>query len=207
VRRASEWLSGHVPHTPDEIETQLLDRTHIGATPVTHGVGLPHLQIDGIAHGEMVLVRSKPGIHIQFTDPLTGHEAEERLTAIFFLFSPEHDPSQHLRILAQIAQRVDDEDFLGEWNAALGEQELKEALLHETRYLSVTVLPGRLTSELIGQSLREAGFPQGCLVALLHRGGHMIVPRGDTVLQEDDRLTVLGGETGLSELRERFGLH
>jgi mannitol/fructose-specific phosphotransferase system IIA component (Ntr-type) len=207
TRRASEWLSGHVPHTADEIEKQLLDRTHIGATPVTHGVGLPHLKIDGIEHGEMVLVRSNHGIHIQFTDPLTGHEAEERLTAIFFLFSPEHDPSQHLRVLAQIARRVDDESFLDEWQSASNELELKEALLHNEDFLSLTMRMNTPTSELIGRALRDVAFPDGCLVALLRRGGSMLIPRGDTILQEDDRLTILGAKEGLDALTERFQPH
>ena len=171
---------------------------------MTHGVGLPHLQIDGIEHGEMVLVRSKQGIHIQFTDPLTGHEAEERLTAIFYLFSPEHDPSQHVRILAQIARRVDDENFLTEWQAAENEQEIKEALLHSEGFLSLTLRMNSPLAELIGLPLREVDFPDGCLVALLRRGGSMLIPRGDTRLQEDDRLTVLGEKEGLETLSKRF---
>jgi amino acid transporter/mannitol/fructose-specific phosphotransferase system IIA component (Ntr-type) len=204
TRRASEWLSGHVPHTADEIEKQLLDRTHMGSTPVTHGVGLPHLKIDGIEHGEMVLVRANQGIHIQFTDPLTGHEAEERLTAIFYLFSPENNPSQHLRILAQIARRADDDSFLRKWQEASNELELKEALLHNEAFLSLVLRMNKPTAELIGHALRDVEFADGCLVALLRRGGSMLIPRGDTVLQEDDRLTILGAKDGLAALEERF---
>ena len=204
VRQVSKWLSGRVPHTVDEIEKQLLDRTHIGSTPVTHGVGLPHLRIDGIEHCEMVLVRSLPGIHIQFTDPLTGHEVETQLTAIFFLFSPEHDPSQHLRILAQIARRADDESFLREWHSASDEAELKEALLRDEAFLLLTLRRDRATADLIGRALRETDFPESCLVAMLRRGGHMVIPRGDTVLQENDRLTILGNSEGLRSLETRF---
>ena len=201
VRQVSEWLSGRVPHTIDEIEKQLLDRTHIGSTPVTHGVGLPHLRIDGIEHCEMVLVRSLPGIHIQFTDTLTGHEVETQLTAIFFLFSPEHDPSQHLRILAQIARRADDENFLREWHSASDEAELKEALLRDEAFLLLTLRRDHATADLIGHALRETDFPESCLVAMLRRGGRMVIPRGDTVLQENDRLTILGNSEGLREPR------
>lgn len=229
VRQVSKWLSGRVPHTADEIETQLLARTHIGSTPVTHGVGLPHLRIDGIEHCEMVLVRSLPGIHIQFTDPLTGHEVEARLTAIFFLFSPEGDPSRHLRILAQIARRADDENFLNEWQAAAdefelkeivlprdldtfigflkatNEFELKETLLRDEDFLLLTLHPNRATAALIGRALRETNFPKGCLVAMLRREGRVVVPRGDTVLRAGDRLTILGNEKGLRALETRFG--
>ena len=204
VRQVSKWLSERVPHTVDEIEKQLLDRTHIGSTPVTHGVGLPHLRIDGIEHCEMVIVRSLPGIHIQFTDPLTGHEVETQLTAIFFLFSPEHDPSQHLRILAQIARRADDENFLREWHSASDEVELKEALLRDEAFLLLTLRHNHATTDLIGRALRETDFPEGCLVAMLRRGGRMVIPRGDTVLRENDRLTILGNNEGLRDLEVRY---
>ncbi|MYD60638.1 MAG: amino acid permease [Gemmatimonadetes bacterium] len=205
VRQVSKWLSGRVPHTVDEIEKQLLDRTHIGSTPVTHGVGLPHLRIDGIEHCEMVLVRSLPGIHIQFTDPLTGHEVETQLTALFFLFSPEHNPSQHLRILAQIARRADDENFLREWHSASDEVELKEVLLRDEAFLLLTLRRDHATADLIGRALIETEFPEGCLVAMLRRGGRMVIPRGNTVLQENDRLTILGNNEGLRNLEARFG--
>ena len=229
VRQVSEWLSARVPYTADEIETQLLARTHIGSTPVTHGVGLPHLRIDGIEHCEMVLVRSLPGIHIQFTDPLTEHEVETQLTAIFFVFSPEGDPSLHLRILAQIAQRADDETFLQEWQAATNEFELKEivlprdmdtfvrflqatnelklkeALLRDEDFLLLTLHPEGAATFLIGRALRETDFPKGCLVAMLRRAGRVVVPRGDTVLQAGDRLTILGNSEGLRVLEARFG--
>ncbi|MYF17981.1 MAG: amino acid permease, partial [Gemmatimonadetes bacterium] len=205
VRQVSKWLSDRVPHTVDEIEKQLLDRTHIGSTPVTHGVGLPHLRIDGIEHCEMVLVRSLPGIHIQFTDPLTGHEVEAQLTALFFLFSPEHNPSQHLRILAQIARRADDENFLREWHSASDEVELKEVLLRDEAFLLLTLRRDHATADLIGRALIETEFPEGCLVAMLRRGGRMVIPRGNTVLQENDRLTILGNSKGLRNLEARFG--
>ena len=204
VRQVSKWLSGRVPYTVDEIEKQLLDRTHIGSTPVTHGVGLPHLRIDGIEHCEMVLVRSLPGIHIQFTDPLTGHEVEAQLTALFFLFSPEHDPSQHLRILAQIARRADDENFLREWHSASDEVELKEVLLRDEAFLLLTLRHNHATTDLIGRALIETDFPEGCLVAMLRRGGRMVIPRGNTVLQENDRLTILGNNEGLRNLEARY---
>lgn len=204
VRQVSKWLSDRVPHTVDEIEKQLLDRTHIGSTPVTHGVGLPHLRIDGIEHCEMVIVRSLPGIHIQFTDPLTGHEVETQLTAIFFLFSPEHDPSQHLRILAQIARRADDENFLREWHSANDEVELKEALLRDEAFLLLTLRRDHATADLIGRALIETDFPKSCLVAMLRRGGRMVIPRGNTVLRENDRLTILGNNEGLRDLEARY---
>jgi len=204
--QAAEWLSGVTPHTAQEIVDQLLEGTQVGATPVTENVALPHLRIEGLAHPEMVLVRARKGVHIVFHDAITDHRQEERvLSAVFFLFSPEENPAQHLRILAQIAERVDDESFLDEWRSAESEQELKEALLHEDRFLSLHVANASPTSELVGRSLEEIHMPAGCLVALLRRGGQTIVPKGDTILLDGDSLTVIGDPGTLNEMRTRYG--
>ena len=60
----------------------------------------------------LVLIRVKNGIDIPIFNPLTYQEEDvQRVAAVFFLISPEKDPTQHLRILAQIAGRVDDDSF------------------------------------------------------------------------------------------------
>ena len=46
----------------------------------------------------------------------------------------------------------------------------------------------------IGKHIREVGFPKGTIVAVIQRKGRVIIPRGDTVLMEDD-LIVLGAES------------
>ncbi|MDA0744936.1 MAG: PTS sugar transporter subunit IIA, partial [bacterium] len=159
-----------------------------------------------IEHPEMVLVRSLAGVHIVFNDPLTHHQEEEQtLHAIFFLFSPEDNPTKHLRVLAQIAGRVDDEGFAADWDAARDEQELKETLLHDERCLSLLVQPSMKTEAMIGRVLREIDLPAGCLVAMLRRGGHVLIPKGNTVFEEDDRLTVIGDPEGLREIEARYG--
>ncbi len=205
VEDVSEWMAGHTEHTAEEIRDQLLERTHIGATPVTHGVGLPHLWIQELSHPEMVLVRSRePGIHIQYMHPLTDEETEENLKAIFFLFSPDNDPSMHLRLLAQIAEHVDTESFEKNWDAASNEQKLKEVLLHDDRFVSLVVGRDSRTSDLVGHRLRDLTLPDGVLVAMVRRGNHVYVPGGDTYLKAGDSLTFIGDTIGLEALHERF---
>ncbi len=48
-------------------------------------------------------------------------------------------------------------------------------------------------------------MPEGSLVALIRRQGEVLVPRGRTVLQEGDRLTIIGEPMGLATLAERYG--
>ncbi len=203
--KAAAWLSNLVPFSAEQIKKEFMEGTRIGMTPVTHGIALPHLRIQGLEQPEMVLVRSKRGIHITVNGPLTNHLDEEHsVCALFFLVSPEKSSTQHLRILAQIAGRVDDESFADEWASAGNEQELKESLLHDDRALSLLITRGMPSGQLIGKMLKDVTFPEGCLVALLHRDMQTIAPKGNLVFEEKDRLTIIGDPKGLKEIKKRF---
>ncbi len=205
VEDISKLLSKLLPFTPKEIATQILDGTRIGATPVTHGVALPHFRSDGIDKAIMILVRSKSGVKIKVYNPLTQEEEEVQVVnAIFFLVSPENNPSQHLRILAQIAGRVDDDDFMKDWYKANSEQELKETLLHNERFLSLVINGTDKTSGLLDKALREISLPEDTLVAMISRDENIIIPKGGTVLKSGDRITIIGNPKSIKILRERF---
>ena len=205
VKSASSWISQFVEKTSAEIEKQFLEGTRMGATPVTHGIALPHSRLKGLQQAEMVIVRSRSGVHIKFKNPLTDFEDEEtEVKAVFFLVSPENNPTQHLRILAQIAGRVDEEGFDDEWLNAKDEQEIKEALLHEDRCLSLIVEKENISSEMIGKALKEVRFPEGCLVAMIRRNGQTLIPKGSTYLDEGDRLTIIGDPRGMKELKKKY---
>ena len=206
VGTVSNWLAEKITYSSTEIKEQFLKGTRIGATPVTHGIALPHLRIEGLKQAEMVLVRCNEGVNITFKNPLSHHDTEEHavVKAIFFLISPEDNPTLHLRILAQIAGRVDEDTFAMEWENALDEQELKEVLLNDEHYVSLVLVNDHKNGIMIGKELRYIDFPKGCLVAILKRGDLSIIPDGNTVLQEGDRLTVIGEPKGLSEFKKIF---
>ena len=207
AKRAAKLLAQRLPCTAEELVEGFLQGTMIGATPVTGGVALPHLRIGGIDLPYMVLVRCPSGVLVSTGDPSGGGSPLSADTyAIFFLVSPDRNPSQHLRLLAELAGRVDQEGFIGSWLAAEDEHRLKEILLRSDRYLSMPVVRGTASEPLIGRPLREAGFPDGCLVAIIRREGETIVPRGGTEVREGDWLTVIGSSRGIRELRDRFGV-
>ncbi len=201
----SEWLSTLISLNPEEIKGQFLEGTRVGATPVMRGIALPHFRLDKVSKTDLVLVRSLPGVRITLIDPLTHEEEEEQIVhALFFLVSPEDNPSQHLRILAQIAGRVEDDDFMQLWKSARNEQELKEALLHDERFLSIAVNGKAKTGEMIGKPLREIKIPDNCLIAMINRNNKLIIPKGETVLREGDRITILGDPKSLKEIEEQY---
>jgi len=205
VKLIADKLRSRVHLTADQIRTQIMEGTRLGATPVTHGVALPHFRTGRIEQAEMVLVRARKGIYMTTYDPLTHEEeGEVRVQAIFFLVSPENNPTRHLRILAQIAEWVDEESFAVKWNEARDEHDLRECLLHDDRFLTLHVHAHLPTGGMVNEPLRAAGIPKGCLVAILFRQGQSIVPNGSTVLEEGDRLTIIGEEMGLAELRALY---
>jgi Trk K+ transport system NAD-binding subunit len=82
---------------------------------------------------------------------------------------------------------------------------MKEILLRDDRFLSLRLEHATNTEELIGLPIRSLNFPEDCLVALIQRRGHMVIPRGSTQLEEGDQLTLIGEEQGIKSLKEQFG--
>ncbi len=204
VEAAAALLSAETGQSASSIGAAFLEGTRIGATPVTHGVALPHFKSAGLKHPALVLLRAKTGIHVIANDPLTDHVDEQDVHAIFFLMSDEDNPGQHLRILAQIAGRVDDAHFREEWLGAVDETDLREVMLQDERFLSLPIRKSKPSGAWCDRALRDIRMPKGALVALVSREGSVHVPDGSTVLREGDRLTILGEPKILQTLRKEY---
>jgi APA family basic amino acid/polyamine antiporter len=205
VQQAAAALSKKIPVEQLKMVKTFMEGTQVGATPVSHGAALPHLRLPEIDHSELVIVRCRVGTCIDMDSEYLGEEAaHENIFAFFFLASPEDNPGQHLRILAQIASHVDDETFIEKWRSAENEQEIKEILLRDDHYLSLLVKPSDETAYFIGKDIQHLDLPADCLVAIIHRQEEIIIPRGKTILQEFDRLTIIGYPQGIQQLYERY---
>lgn len=206
VQRAAALLAHRIPIPAERLAEGFLHGTRTGATPVAHGAALPHLRLAEAGAPHLVLVRSRGGIQISVGDAFPDEELHgERIFALFFLVSPEENPGQHLRILAEIAGRVDDADFMEAWLGVRHEQALKEAILRNERCLSLRLKPEEASGQLIGRALHEVEMPAASLVALVRRGEEILVPRGRTVLLAGDRLTIVGDPDSILEIQRRYG--
>ena len=204
IWEASAHLSEACDISAKELAEDFLEGTLVGMTPVSHGVALPHLRRPDIESARMVLVRCPGGMEMDVDLAEARGGRSEPVQAVFFLMSPLDDPGQHLRLLAQIAGRVDKEGFMQAWLSASNHQELKEAILRDDRLLALTLEPGTPSASLIGRALKEIPMPEGTLIALVRRGPEVVIPRGATVLERGDRLTIIGEPVGLGTLEERF---
>ena len=207
VERASQVLSEQLGLDADSLAQGFLDDSGSGLTPVSQGVVLEHLRLDSIPGPRMVLARVHGGIEIDVGEPDVPPADDELIQAAFFLVSPEPDSGRHLRILAQIAGRVDDESFLTEWLEAEDNLELREVMLRDERMLVVEVLREGASSSLAGMTIHDMALPESTLAAMIRRRGQLVVPHDDTVIEQGDRLTILGSPRDIIDLRHRYDVH
>lgn len=205
VKMVSRYFATALNLDPAVLTEGYLQGTRVGATPVSKGAALPHVRLKEVDHPMMVFVRSEEGVLVEEILDLWGDRGPDpTIHAFFFLVSPEDNPGQHLRVLAQIAERVDDPAFMHEWRNAKSPMALKEILLHDDRFLSLVLHKENKSQGMIGLSLADLRLPEGCLVALIHRGGEVIIPRGNSRLEELDRLTIIGEPAGIHKVKENY---
>ena len=204
TREVSSQFASRLKFDAEELEQRFMEGSRIGATPISHGAALPHIRLPEIEKAEMVLVRTLQPSFVKALSFAGKTSMQGPINAFFFLVSPNENPGQHLRILAQIAGSVDDENFIKDWMDATNDQELKEILLRDERFLSLIIQRNTPSSSLIGHHLRDIRMPEGCLVALIRRKGETIVPRGLTELMERDRLTIIGDAQGIEQLIKEY---
>lgn len=205
VQEASKVFSKRMLMETERFVEGFMEGTRAGATPVSHGAALPHMRIKGTKQPELVIIRSIDGVEVapdDFSDYDGG--AQDRIYAFFFVVSPEENPGQHLRILAQLAGHVDEEKFMENWRNAQDDHDVRQILLRDERFLILHLEKDGGTAELIGKTIRELELPSGSLIAIIHRNNDILIPHGSTILDEGDRLTLIANPTGIVSLRKKF---
>ncbi len=90
------------------------------------------------------------------------------------------------------------------WEMAKNENEIKDSLLFDEEFISFVIKESDKNANLIGSKIKDMQIPSGCLITTISRSGKTIVPKGDIVLNDYDRLYIMGDLEGIKELRERF---
>ncbi len=201
--QATHLFTQKYPMLPEEqVAAQFIQSMGDNYTLIPQGATIPNVRCDVVDHTEIVMVRTKDGIKLNHdsdrtTDPINTY-------ALFFVISPEDNPGQHLRILAQLVNHIEIDDFKRDWLHAQDEQEMKEILLHSERMLTLWLDRNHRTESLIGKALRDLKMPEGTLVALIRRGKEVHIPRGSATLEEGDRITIIGEPDDIQWLFEEY---
>ncbi|HJP53853.1 MAG TPA: Trk system potassium transporter TrkA, partial [Rhodospirillales bacterium] len=62
------------------------------------------------------------------------------------------------------------------------------------------------TSSLVGPPLKEVKLPAGVLIGAIVRGGQVITPRGDTVIQAKDRIVLFAAAEAVRKVEDLFSV-
>lgn len=150
-------------------------------------LALPHAKIADADQPELVIVHSEDGIDLT--------QAGEKVYAVLVLISPSGRPRQHLRFLAELAKRSEQIDFSGAWRKLSDADHIRQAFFHSDDHVEV-VYPD---AKFHGQHIGELDISRDCLIAMIKRNGELIVPHGDTILQNGDKLTIVGKEKAVKQ--------
>lgn len=174
--------------------------------PIRQEIALNHFRCDKDIHSQMVLVRIKEGIPVteDHLETISQHQHKDdmRIRAFIFLMSSEQHSGSHLRILAHIAEMVDNEHFMERWISAENEAEVREIMLRDERFIKLLVNEDDKTAEMINKEIRDIALPGKSLVAIVKRDNQIIIPHGNTIVKENDELSIIGEIEDIEQLKK-----
>ncbi|MGM0545488.1 MAG: amino acid permease [Bacteroidota bacterium] len=206
IDQASDIFSQRLDIDKEQLISRFCEEQDLGTIPLGNNTVINHIRIDKECDPQMVLVRIPKSITVStegfeiLDEEQTGDF--ENLSAIIFLISSTERSTQHLRLLAHLAEMIDTKRFIERWREAKNESELREILLRDERFINISVNKNDITRKLIGKRIKEIDLPGESLIAILKRNGEINIPHGDTVIEEDDELSVIGEVEDIEAVKE-----
>ncbi|HKK46971.1 MAG TPA: amino acid permease [Balneolaceae bacterium] len=184
LKKAAEIISQRLNRPAEMIYRAL---SSIEDISLGNHLALPHAKLEQIDHPELVIIQSPKGINLKQTD--------EKIYAVFVLVSPTERPRQHLRFLAELANRAEEIDFAGDWRNLSDPDDIRRTFFHSDDHIEVVYPSAQFNGERIG----DLEISHDCLIAMINRNGDLIVPHGDTALHAGDKLTLVGKENAVKQ--------
>ncbi|MGD8568972.1 MAG: PTS IIA-like nitrogen regulatory protein PtsN [Gammaproteobacteria bacterium] len=106
-KRALEQLSDMLASssiTPQDVVDSLIARERLGSTGIGYGVAIPHGRIKNTDHAIAAFVQLHEAIDFDAAD-------DQAVDLLFALLVPENSTSEHLELLAELAEMFSDPAF------------------------------------------------------------------------------------------------
>jgi len=116
----SEVLGKVINRDPSELYHKFITREKGSSTVIAKGIAIPHIFVEKEDVLEVLLVRAKSGVIFP---------GDQVVYILFVFVGSSGKRILHLKILAAIAQVMQDPGFYNNWMAARNEEELKYAVL------------------------------------------------------------------------------
>ena len=208
IEQASSVLANQIDIDEQELVDQFCRAQDMGTIPLGNNTVINHTRIDKDISPQMVLVRIPESIAVStegfdlLNEEQTGDV--ENLCAMIFLLGSKKHSSQHLRIIAHLAEMVDTKNFIDRWKGASNESELREILLRDERFIKVAVAENDNSSKLIGKKILDIDMPGQSLITIIERNGDIKIPHGNTEIQQGDQLSIIGELQDIQEIKNSW---
>lgn len=182
----------------ERLKKEFMDVTAIDPALIIPRVSILYGNAENIDHPVLHIVLSGRGVR----KPVMKGEiySEDHIRVFFFMLSRADEPKQQLRILSRLMDIVERDGFVDTITGIKNHREIREYLLHNDRYITLHLQGGTPQGDFINKSLKEIKFPNDVLVAMVQRKERIFTPRGDTVLRENDIITIIGEPRGIKTL-------
>jgi basic amino acid/polyamine antiporter, APA family len=206
LEAGARLLADRMPLDASTIEACMLRTGRYGGVSLSLGVVALHTQREEVDRTEMVLARARHGVCVSLPSEDSPEEEgpSREVFAVFFLMSPKSKTGQHLRILAQIADRAEDPAFLPSWRQVQDELRAKQLLLRDSRFMELFVTSQEPSRSLLGAPIHQISLPPGVFIASVRRNGEHFEPKGEAKLLEGDALTIIGDPHGIDRIYARY---
>jgi len=119
----SELVSKDEPElSQSEVFTSLIERERLGCTGLGRGVAIPHGRLKGLDHAVCAFMKLNRGVDYDAAD-------SKAVDMICALLVPEQSTSEHLEILATLAEMFSDPAFVARLHAAKSDDEIYRLLV------------------------------------------------------------------------------
>jgi basic amino acid/polyamine antiporter, APA family len=186
------------------LKKEFLSVTTIDPAMIIPGVSILHGKVENIDQPVLHIVLSDKGVKMPAARGRRFFSETERTRVFFFLLSRVDEPKQQLRILSRLMDIVERDRFVKDITSIRNHREIKEYLLHNDRYITLHLKKGTIHEDIIDKALKEIKLPNDVLVAIVQRKDQIFTPRGDTVLRENDIITIIGEPRGIKTLFEKY---
>ncbi|MFW6328171.1 MAG: amino acid permease, partial [Bacteroidota bacterium] len=189
----------------DVIIKEFSRKRSIDAEFIIPGVSVSFASFEKISSPRAYIVISKKSIRKK----VVKHKikSEDNIHVFFFIIAPSDDNKLLLRILSRLLEITDRNNFHHDIASKKTPREVKEYLLHGDRFAKIIITSeNKASMDLAGKKIKDLKLPKGVLIAIIERKNESITPYGETVLLENDRLTVIGPPEKINEIQNKYTL-
>jgi hypothetical protein len=202
VRDISNSIASELNVDGHRLNKEFLKTTPIDPALIIPEVSLLYAKEVGLNQPTLHVVLSEEGIEKPIE--LDGIFSNEKIKIFFFLVNDKNNPKQQLRMLSNIINIAERDHFIKDIFSSETTLEVIEYLLHDKRYISFSLSQNEPSNIFIGKKMREVKWPSDVLVVFIDRKNTSFAPKGDTILLEDDVLTIVGEPRSINKLYDQF---